>query len=153
MKAQIAQRRRIWHTELCNCGIHPLGKGKMEYPMSGEVNPMIVFDLVGRAYENTCDVKNNRGALQIFVEGSIVSQEFTGYKDKDGDDIYAGDILRSEKGKRKLSVVTMLSPKKGWKTRIIGEGEFAWGSVDEKVHKIVGNNYTHPELLKEETNS
>jgi uncharacterized phage protein (TIGR01671 family) len=91
---------------------------------------------------------------------------FTGLLDKNGKEIYEGDVLRSHSelfsnfgqyptGKYATTIYQVLWVKDGWghktlasKTQVIGH-ESKGLSVMASLTEIIGNIYEHPELLKE----
>lgn len=80
---------------------------------------------------------------------SFIDCQFTGLKDKNGKDIYEGDILK--KGDYKSFVVWCLD---GWRFNSYMEGgsQSLYSNVDTTTSKecaeIIGNIHDNPELLK-----
>jgi hypothetical protein len=84
-----------------------------------------------------------------FILSGFVLLQYTGLKDKNGKEIYEGDICRidwqDERFKKQIGVVKWDSVKGGF--------DFGPGSASEVVwsHEVIGNIYEHPELLNSST--
>jgi uncharacterized phage protein (TIGR01671 family) len=82
--------------------------------------------------------------------------QFTGYKDRDGKDIYDGDILQDWRGVRQeaFSFVDAYHVLSGWTLRPIKEPDALLGGFAVthpswlQVVEVIGNRYEHPELLE-----
>lgn len=79
-----------------------------------------------------------------FIDRLVISQ-FTGVRDKNGNDIYVGDIVDSE----------WIDPNNGYTTRMkqkiadIGISNSYWEIYNpEKTASVIGNIHENPELLK-----
>ena len=80
----------------------------------------------------------------------IPVMQFTGLKDKNGKEIYEGDILQNvTKDQRRLSVfeISWYQPSCGFVKEKKGEGNMFTLEVS-KYLEIIGNIYENPELLK-----
>ena len=84
------------------------------------------------------------GDSDIFAPGQIVLCQFTGLKDKNGKEIYEGDILYNEEWKTKTEVKF----KEGAFNPLveIESDETTWSLPDE--FEVIGNIYENPELLR-----
>lgn len=90
------------------------------------------------------------GTIQAFND--FVLEQFTGLLDKNGKEIYEGDILHSyygEKGNivgfvdyRAFEFVIWKRPVKSWYSFGCVRGE------EGKIYEVVGNKFENPELLK-----
>lgn len=89
-------------------------------------------------------IETHDGLYLPFVENLILMQ-FTGLTDKNGKEIYEGDILQFEfKGKKEISVIKEHNHD--------GRGYCWWMSLPfgQRPFEIIGNIYENPDLLKEE---
>jgi uncharacterized phage protein (TIGR01671 family) len=86
-------------------------------------------------------------------------QQFTGLKDKNGKEIYEGDILRwkcSKSGSSKVKdyIVTIEWGLHGYQILILDDGRWHtnksyWNDTDRE---LIGNIHENPELMEENTN-
>uniref|UniRef100_A0A6H1ZFP3 Putative YopX protein n=1 Tax=viral metagenome TaxID=1070528 RepID=A0A6H1ZFP3_9ZZZZ len=80
--------------------------------------------------------------------------QYTGLKDKNGKEIYEGDIVNFQMTRKKLvdhPVMTAFEDETAIYQGAVEWGEFGWRPfVDGKAEKIeiIGNIYENPELLK-----
>ena len=95
-----------------------------------------------------CGGQKPQGVLGYFLEGNYPLMQFTGLLDKNGKEIYQGDIMEipfDEKGK----VFEVVWAKDGWWAN--GYSHFDWDlkdTVEWEKGKVIGNIYENPELLK-----
>lgn len=87
------------------------------------------------------------GQLNYYDFDDIVSMQSTGLKDKNGNEIFEGDILGSKDGILD-SVVEFRSDLGMWTTSLIKYNNFERLCNVASERKIIGNIYKNPELLK-----
>lgn len=87
------------------------------------------------------------GQLSYYDFDDIVLMQSTGLKDKNGNEIFEGDILGSKDGILD-SVVEFRSDLGMWTTILIRYNNFERLCNVASERKIIGNIYKNPELLK-----
>ncbi|MFS9219271.1 YopX family protein [Streptococcus sanguinis] len=87
------------------------------------------------------------GQLSYYDFDDIVLMQSTGLKDKNGNEIFEGDILGSKDGILD-SVVEFRSDLGMWTTSLIRYNNFERLCNVASERKIIGNIYKNPELLK-----
>lgn len=112
-------------------------------------------------YESICIVN---GKMKPSLSNSIVDNwnwykreyeplEYTGLKDKNGTEIYEGDIVNFRNGESKLYIAFNLGQ---WSMcRYLDEPDKNYRNLDHYVNhdgpiEVVGNIYKNPELLEED---
>ena len=76
-------------------------------------------------------------------EGDHIPLQFTGLKDKNGAEIYEGDILKI--GPQAYPVVWDDKGTHGWK---LDTPHFGIGASQSTFYEVIGNIYENPELLR-----
>ena len=92
-----------------------------------------------------------------FADDNLVLMQYTGLKDKNGVEIYEGDILEVEKNedgtyKGTINGKTFFDRFQGYSSKIKVEGMHDINTLrywNNRV-RIIGNIYENPELLKEQ---
>lgn len=76
--------------------------------------------------------------------------QFTGLLDKNGKEIYEGDVLKCSGAKKFPLNLVIWEPMKGrWLAKLIGANNFNIISGRKDVdYEIIGNIYSNPELIK-----
>lgn len=95
------------------------------------------------------DAKKNCNRLSILEIDDFITMQFTGLKDKNGKEIYEGDILQGSETSPKYDV---LMDSGRWSARYKiykGNGGVIQLYDREKMFEIIGNIYENKELLRE----
>lgn len=94
------------------------------------------------------------GELQLMKWEDVELMQYTGLKDKNGDEIYEGDLLKNNEPHESIKV-KWSNLKGAWTTGYLGliadlQAGFVDGGDGETYNdrEIIGNIYENPELLK-----
>ena len=108
-----------------------------------------LFDSDGTIFDNTlCD-----GEMESFSFGSgqIILMQYVGLKDKNGKEVYEGDILKDNYGR----ILLVEWYKYGFSFKAITETNFLrardisqWFENGERLPEIIGNLYENQELME-----
>lgn len=107
---------------------------------------------IGDLIHNDDDLLIRNGCLSTFIENETAGQ-FTGLYDKNGNEIYEGDIIASEGYRQARHYVRYLEDEAMFIAMIIGSPLQEWCMVrqswiDKFGKRIIGNIHDNPELLK-----
>jgi uncharacterized phage protein (TIGR01671 family) len=92
---------------------------------------------------------NTESAWRMFDE--IELMQYTGEKDKNGKEIYEGDIIRTQEGYTQQ--VFWNDSNQGWDCLDIdGETKGEAGYLIDDTDEVIGNIYENPELIGGQTN-
>ena len=106
-----------------------------------------------------CDDNSDMGCVVETGEGEFILLQYTGLKDKNGRDIYDGDVLdisSSYHSGKYLAVVEFRDPVSGVQLDTFKDdckigvlGKEWWGNQKcQHLYQVIGNIYENPELLK-----
>lgn len=88
----------------------------------------------------------NRDTNEFLKDDDFSVMQYTGLKDKNGKEIYEGDVVTFKRfyGERKLPIE--FDPLRGFRPYMEGYGGFEWNPIEVEV---IGNIYENPELIKQ----
>lgn len=108
------------------------------------------FDLWGDPDQRTCDlapINPKYEELYNILLNEVELMQYTGLKDKNGVEIYEGDIVRHATDE---GVYKIIFEDGGFYVKNLFEYDFQ--TINEYPLEVIGNIYENPELLKEDTN-
>lgn len=85
---------------------------------------------------------------EIFDGDEFILEQYTGLKDKNGKEIYEGDILQGKNNK--IYEVSFSDGYTKFESNSGSYGGLLRGYIDEFEMRIIGNIHENPELLEEE---
>jgi len=106
-------------------------------------NPLLVVNFSGKILSPANDI--HCGYLEC---PDLELMQFTGLKDKNGNEIYEGDIVFYE-GIQSLNEEDITSPIEWGKWCYVISNHKAFDIISARSFELIGNIYENPELLKE----
>ncbi len=98
-----------------------------------------------RAWDEPSKTMFYKDVQDLFIIDGVVFMQFTGLKDKNGKEIYEGDILYTPEFKTEEGTIFERKIEIEW-----NEGENGWNfeRSDAKRMKVIGNIYENKDLIK-----
>ena len=109
-------------------------KFRVWHPFHGMMKPQDIFQMTSFKYDNGDGSKT----LEKYYEPDVTFLQYTGLKDKNGKEIYEGDIVRSDVYETRGEVK--------WSYEHWSPFEYFMSLVEEDF-EVIGNIYENPELL------
>ena len=100
-------------------------------------------DLQGNMYKESIRVINKNGEKYWLVVGNYILMQSTGLFDKNGQEVYAGDIIRAH-NKKQVVEYGRFYHSDGWE-KLCGIGFSTDMDLDDI--EVIGNIHENPELL------
>lgn len=98
-------------------------------------------------YEKPCmlsweELLEQYDAIDMFQKDLMTLMQYTGLKDKNGREIYEGDIVKNEYGK---AMDIQYDPR----SAAFGVGDYYFGTIGSgRILEVIGNIFENPELLE-----
>ena len=78
----------------------------------------------------------------------IILMQYTGLHDKNGQEIYEGDIVRFFSRDESPEVMTLIWSQDNVRFMVLDNQNHDWSFDDSNVLEVIGNIYENPELLE-----
>jgi len=139
---------RVWDNKN-RCFFRPTAYLDREENLLINLNGEIVLEII-KKYDDITIFPNSARFKQVDISNRFILLQYTGLKDKNGQEIYEGDIIEhwrnnDEKMKEIVVVGNLQDFLKFVVVREIKYGE-DWNNGKEYI-KVLGNIYENPELL------
>jgi hypothetical protein len=113
-----------------------------------DIKAMVDFNL-GEGYFKNIRCKEDEEMYDFELEDATAVMQYTGLKDRNGKEIYEGDLMKVNKPGMPIHRVEWNDSDHGWRIRVAPNG-FMVHKINTQIFEVVGSIYETPELVPNE---